>query len=101
MTSTGRATYREVLALPGVTPLLSLALLARVPAAAAPVTLTLHVVLTLDRGYAAAGAVGAASTVGMAVGAPVLGRLVDRRGLRTMLALTSAAAAVFWTARRL
>lgn len=91
-------TYREVLALPGVTPLMSLALLARVPASAAAITLTLHVVLTLDLGYAAAGAVGAASTIGMAIGAPVLGRLVDRRGLRTMLAVTIAAAAAFWAA---
>ncbi len=89
--------YRDVLALPGVTPLMALSLLARVPASAAAITLTLHVVLTLDLGYGAAGAVGAASTVGMAVGAPVLGRLVDRRGLRPMLAVTTAAAAVFWS----
>lgn len=90
MTTAGRTGYREVLALPGVTPLMTNALLARVPASAAAITLTLHVVLTLDLGYAAAGAVGAASTVGMAIGAPVLGRLVDRRGLRTMLAVTAA-----------
>jgi len=32
----------------------------------------------------------------MAIGAPVLGRLVDRRGLRTMLAITLSAQAVFW-----
>lgn len=88
--------YRAVLALPGVTPLMVLALLARVPASAAAITLTLHVVLTLDLGYAAAGAVGAASTVGMALGAPLLGRLVDRRGLRTMVALTVLAEAAFW-----
>lgn len=88
--------YREVLALPGVTPLMALSLLTRVPASAAAITLTLHVVLTLDLGYAAADAVGAASTVGMAIGAPTLGRFVDRRGLRTMLAVTTAAAAVFW-----
>lgn len=89
--------YRDVLALPGVTPLLVWTLCARVPASAAPITLTLHVVLALDLGYAAAGAVGAASTVGMAIGAPLLGRLVDRRGLRAVLALTTVAAAVFWT----
>lgn len=88
--------YREVLALPGVTPLMTVSLMARVPASAAAITLTLHVVLTLDLGYAAAGAVGAASTIGMAIGAPTLGRFVDRSGLRTMLALTTTAAAVFW-----
>lgn len=97
MTTTAPATgYRAVLALPGVTPLVVLSLFARLPASAAAITLTLHVVLTLDLGYAAAGAVGAASTVGMAVGAPLLGRLVDRRGLRTALALTIVAAAGFW-----
>lgn len=88
--------YRDVLALPGVTPLISLSLLVRVPASAAAITLTLHVVLTLDLGYAAAGAVGAASTIGMAIGAPLLGRLVDRRGLRVMLVLTTTSAAGFW-----
>jgi predicted MFS family arabinose efflux permease len=92
----GPAGYRAVLAIPGVTPLVVLSLLARVPASAAAITLTLHVVLTLDLGWAAAGAVGAASTVGMAVGAPLLGRLVDRRGLRPMLVLTVVAAGVFW-----
>lgn len=88
--------YREVLALPGVTPLVSLSLVARVPASAAAITLTLHVVLTLDLGYAAAGAVGAASTIGMAIGAPLLGRLVDRSGLRMMLTVTICAGSVFW-----
>jgi hypothetical protein len=52
-----------VLALPGVPPLILLALLARVPATAVGVTLTLHVVLDLHRGYGAAGLVGAASTI--------------------------------------
>lgn len=46
-------TYREVLGLPGGTPLVSLSLLARVPAA---ITLTLRLVRTLDLGQAAAGA---------------------------------------------
>jgi MFS family permease len=88
--------YRRVLALPGVRPLILLALLARVPVTAVGVTLTLHVVLDLHHGYGAAGLVGAASTVGTALGAPLLGRLVDRRGLRQMLAVTTVAEAVFW-----
>ncbi|QJY45444.1 MFS transporter [Pseudonocardia broussonetiae] len=92
----GLAGFRTVLAIPGVAPLMALALVARIPASAAAITLTLHVVLTLDLGYAAAGAVGAASTIGMAVAAPLLGRVVDRRGLRPVLVLTSASAAVFW-----
>jgi MFS family permease len=93
---TGLSAYRTVLALPGVGAVTAVSFLARLPASAAAITLTLHVVLTLDQGYAAAGVVGAAATVGMAIGAPLLGRLVDRRGLRTMLALTLSAQAVFW-----
>jgi len=88
--------YRRVLARPGVRSLLGVALWARMPAVAAPITLTLHVVLDLDRGYAAAGLISAAVTVGAAVGAPVLGRLIDRRGLRLTLVVTTAAEAVFW-----
>ena len=48
-------------------------------------------------GYGAAGLVGAASTIGTALGAPLLGRLVDRRGLRLMLAVTTVAEGVFWS----
>jgi MFS family permease len=92
----GLAAYRTVLALPGVAALTAVSFLARIAPSAATITLTLHVVLTLGHGYAAAGLVGAASTIGMAVGAPLLGRLVDRRGLRTMLSLTLCAEAVFW-----
>ncbi|MDG4829179.1 MFS transporter [Solwaraspora sp. WMMD1047] len=88
--------YRHALALPGVRSLLIVSTLARIPLMAAGVTLTLYVVLVLGRGYAAAGLVGAALTVGTAIGAPLLGRLVDRRGLRPVLALTTAAEAVFW-----
>ncbi|TQM36368.1 putative MFS family arabinose efflux permease [Pseudonocardia cypriaca] len=94
---TGLKAYRAILAIPGVGALTAVSFLARLPASAAAITLTLHVVLTLDQGYAAAGVVGAAATVGMAIGAPLLGRLVDRRGLRTMLTLTLSAQAVFWT----
>jgi MFS family permease len=97
-TATGLRAYRAVLAIPGVAAVTAVSFLARLPASAAAIALTLHVVLTLDEGYAAAGAVAAASTVGMAIGAPLLGRLVDRRGLRTMLALTLAAQAAFWGA---
>jgi predicted MFS family arabinose efflux permease len=89
--------YRSVLRLPGVRSLLLVGLLARVPSVAAGITLTLHVVLELDRGYAAAGLVGAAVTVGAALGAPLLGRLIDRRGLRPVLVLTTVAEAAFWS----
>ena len=88
--------YRRVLALPGVRSLMVLALLARIPITAVGVTMTLHVVLDLHRGYGAAGLAGTALTVGAALGAPLNGRFVDRRGLRPMLAITTIAEAIFW-----
>ncbi|MFG1779483.1 MFS transporter [Micromonospora sp. NPDC049048] len=87
--------YRDALALPGLRPLLLVAILARVPVAATAVVMTLHV-LDLGHRYFAAGLVGSAMTVGSALGAPLLGRLVDRRGLRPMLLLTTAVSALFW-----
>lgn len=89
--------YRQALSLPGVRSLLLVAMLARIPLTATSVTITLHIVLALEHGYAAAGVVGAAMTVGNAIGAPVLGRLIDRRGLRPVLALTTVAEGLFWT----
>jgi MFS family permease len=90
------APYRQVLALPGVRGLMLLMLLARVPVAAGGMVLTLYVVLGLHRGYAAAGLVAAAGTIGIAVGSPLMGRIADRRGLRTMVALSIVAEAAFW-----
>ncbi|WP_203993539.1 MFS transporter [Micromonospora lutea] len=89
--------YRAALALPGLRSLLLVAVLARVPLTATGVTLTFYVVQDLGRGYGAAGLVGAAITVGAAVGGPLLGRLVDRRGLRPVLVLTTVAEAAFWS----
>ncbi|MFI5909090.1 MFS transporter [Dactylosporangium sp. NPDC051541] len=88
--------YRRVLALPGVRPLMVLALLARIPITAIGVTMTLHVAQDLHRGWGAAGLVGAALTVGTALGGPLNGRFVDRRGLRPMLVVTTVAEAAFW-----
>lgn len=89
--------YREALALPGLRSLLLVSVLARVPLTATGVTLTFYVVLDLGRGYGAAGLVGAAITVGAAIGGPLLGRLVDQRGLRPVLVLTGIAEALFWS----
>jgi MFS family permease len=88
--------YRETLALPGIKSLLVVATLARIPIAAGAVVVTLHVVTDLDRGYGAAGLVGAALTIGGSIGAPLMGRLVDRRGLRPVLLLTTVSEVVFW-----
>jgi predicted MFS family arabinose efflux permease len=73
------------------------ATLARIPITAGTVTLTLHVVLDLGLGYFAAGLVGAAFTVGSSFGAPVMGRVTDRKGLRPVLVLTTASEVLFWT----
>lgn len=89
--------YRAALALPGLRSLLLVAILARVPLTATGVTLTFYVVQDLGRGYGAAGLVGGAITVGAAIGGPLLGRLVDRRGLRPVLVLTTVAEAIFWS----
>lgn len=88
--------YRHVLALPGVRSLMVLALLARIPITAIGVTMTLHVAQDLDRGWGAAGLVGAALTVGTAIGGPLNGRFVDRKGLRPMLVVTTVCEALFW-----
>jgi predicted MFS family arabinose efflux permease len=90
--------YRSVLSLPGVRSLMVLALLGRIPLTAVGVTLTLHVVGDLHLGYAQAGLVGTAGTIGSAIGAPLMGRVVDRRGLRPVILLTTIVELVFWLA---
>jgi len=90
--------YRETLALRGIKSLLIVATLARIPITAGTVTLTLHVTQDLGLGYAAAGLVGAAFTIGGSLGAPVMGRITDRKGLRPVLVLTTVAEVIFWTA---
>ncbi|MGW6448937.1 MFS transporter [Lentzea sp. NPDC055074] len=92
------APFKHVLLLPRVRPLALLMFFARMPPAATGVILTLHVAVTLDRGYGAAGLVGAAGTIGMGLGAPLMGRLIDARGLRSMLAVSVTASAAFWLA---
>ena len=88
--------YRRVLRTPGAPSLYILALVARIPVAAAPPALTLRVVLGLHQGFARSGLIAASVGIGMAVGAPLLGRLIDHRGARAALALTVVAQALFW-----
>jgi MFS family permease len=91
------APYRHVLALPGIRALLLVGVFARIPATAIGITLTLHVANTLGRSWAEAGLATAAFTIGAAVGSPLMGRLIDRRGMRTVMVLTGMAGAVIWT----
>ncbi|WP_026554094.1 MFS transporter [Arthrobacter sp. 35W] len=90
--------YREVLGQWPVLRLILVAMVARIPHAAAGVVLTLHVVNTMDLGYGAAGGVAAAVTVGMALGAPWRGRQVDVVGLRRALIPSVIAEVVVWSA---
>jgi MFS family permease len=76
--------------------LLTVSLLARIATTGGVMALTMYVVLGLDMSYAAAGGVAAAITAGMAVGGPLLGRAIDRRGPRVVLLVTIVAQIVFW-----
>ena len=90
------APYRPILAMPGTRALFVVAFLARLPLTAKSMALTLHVVLDEGGSYAAAGAASMVMTVGMGVGAPLLGRMVDRRGLKPVLLLTGVAETGYW-----
>lgn len=76
--------------------LLMVGFIARFPHTAAGVILTLHVALTLGLGYGQAGLAAAAMTLGIAVGAPWRGRVVDAKGLRRALAPSVVTEAVIW-----
>ncbi len=82
----GFGEYRRVLALRDVRRVLLLGAVLRVPMWAANVVLTLHVVATLHRSYAAAGLLVACATVALALSNPWRGHRLDRVGLRRTLA---------------
>ncbi|WBB77896.1 MFS transporter [Micromonospora sp. WMMD882] len=88
--------YRQVFAVRGFPLVMALGLLAKLPVVAIPIILTLHVATGLGRGYGQAGLVIAAWTAGVTVGAPVQGRLIQRYGLRPVLAVVTLAQGVFW-----
>ncbi|MEO9151076.1 MAG: MFS transporter, partial [Lapillicoccus sp.] len=89
--------YRPVLALPAARRGLLLGLFIRIPMFAGGVLLTLHVVGALHRSYGAAGLVTTAATLCIAVSGPWRGRLLDRRGLRRVVAPSIAVQAVCWS----
>lgn len=76
--------------------LLGVSLLARAAITADVMALMMYVVLGLDMSYVAAGGVAAALTAGVALGGPLLGRLIDWRGMRTVLLVTVVLQVVFW-----
>ena len=89
--------YRDLLTVAPIRRLLVVGMIARVPHSAAGVLLTLHIVLTLEQGYAAAGAAAAVMTVGIALGAPWRGRRVDTVGLRRALIPSVVSETVIWS----
>ncbi|UVJ40957.1 MFS transporter [Arthrobacter sp. CJ23] len=91
------ALYKEMLSVAPVRRLLLVGMIARIPHSAAGVLLTLHIVLTLGLGYAAAGAAAAVMTIGIAVGAPWRGRRVDTAGLRKALIPSVISETVIWS----
>jgi MFS family permease len=91
------ALYRQLLAIRPIRRLLLVGMIARIPHSAAGVLLTLHIVLTLGQGYAAAGAAAAVMTIGIALGAPWRGRRVDTVGLRRALIPSVIAETVIWS----
>jgi MFS family permease len=90
------APYRHVLAIPGVRTLLLVGIVARIPATAIGMTLTLYVANTLGRSWTEAGLVTAAYTIGSALGLPLMGRLIDRRGMRSAMVLSATVGGGIW-----
>ncbi|MGY2742986.1 MFS transporter [Arthrobacter sp. UYCu723] len=89
--------YQELLAVRPIRRILLVGMIARIPHSAAGVLLTLHIVLSLGQGYAAAGAAAAVMTIGIAVGAPWRGRRVDTAGLRKALIPSVISETVIWS----
>lgn len=90
------ARYKSVLGLPGMKTFMLVGLIARIPGTAWTTALTLSVVLDRHLSYAAAGAATAMFTVGLALGSPLLGRAIDRRGPRPVLLVTGVVSLLFW-----
>ncbi|WP_369206374.1 MFS transporter [Streptomyces sp. PU-14G] len=91
-----RRPYRRVLATPGFKGVFLLGQALKIPTVAAPGVLTLHVSMGLGRGFGAAGLVVALWTLGMAAGAPLQGRVMDRWGIRPAFCAVMAVQAAFW-----
>ncbi len=91
------AAYGHLLRDTRIRRVLGVGFIARFPNAATGIILTLHVAVTLGHGYGAAGLAVAAMTLGMAVGSPWRGRLVDRVGLRRALIPSVVTLGIVWT----
>ena len=97
MSTVSLVPYRRALSSRPLRTALVLGTLVRAPVFASGVLLTVHVVTTLGRSYAAAGVLAAAATVAVAVSGPWRGRLLDRFGLRRVVGPSVAVALVCWS----
>lgn len=97
MSAVSLAPYRRALSSRPLRTALVLGTLVRAPVFASGVLLTVHVVTTLGRSYAAAGVLAAAATVAVAVSGPWRGRLLDRFGLRRVVGPSVAVALACWS----
>jgi MFS family permease len=82
--SQGLAAYRRVLAAPHVRPLVTFALLARMPIGMGAVAIILFVHGQTDS-FGAAGVVAGAYTIGLGITGPSLARFIDRHGSRLVI----------------
>jgi MFS family permease len=89
----GLRRYLELLRIPGVTPLLLAAFVARLPYALFALALIL-LLRAQEFDYAAIGVVTAAAGLSVGVSAPILGRVIDRVGQTRVLLTTAALGAV-------
>ncbi|NKG22544.1 MFS transporter [Paeniglutamicibacter terrestris] len=89
--------YGQLLRQPGITPLLLIGMVARLPHASVGMLLLLHLVNELDRDWGSAGLVVAVMTIGIALGAPWRGHVVDLYGLRRALIPSIIVEAVVWS----
>jgi predicted MFS family arabinose efflux permease len=91
------APYRVALASRDLRLALLLGSFVRIPVFSAGVLLTVHVVSTLGRSYAAAGVLASVATVAVAISGPWRGRLLDRIGLRRVVLPSTVVALVCWS----
>lgn len=91
------APYRVALSSRDLRLALLLGSFVRIPVFSAGVLLTVHVVSTLGRSYAAAGVLASVATVAVAISGPWRGRLLDRIGLRRVVLPSTAVALVCWS----
>ena len=88
--------YQKVLAIPRVLPATLFMFVAGLPLTFMTLTLSLHVLNEMGRSYFDAGVVATATALGFAVGSPLLGRMMDRHGLRPVVAICGTLSTLAW-----